>query len=151
MADSVEQLSFELTLNALAEQERMRISLRACAGTVLGAASIAGSFMGAKAAAGSLDIWAISATVWFVLCFVSAIWVVLPHELTFAFRGERLFPLSEGQRPADVKVAYLAGGAWIESHVRANAGKLAELATWLTLSCVLLAVEVIFWTISLVR
>ncbi|MBA3808828.1 MAG: hypothetical protein H0X28_10615 [Solirubrobacterales bacterium] len=151
MADSIEQLSFELSLNALAEQERTLISLRGCAGTVLGAASIASSFMGAKASGGSFDVWAISATVWFVLCVVSAIWVLLPHELTFACRGERLFFASSNRRPVDVTEAYLAGGAWIESFVRANASKLAELAAWLTLSCLLLAAEVVFWTISLVR
>ena len=48
MAESIEQLSFELTANALAEQERALSGLRARAGTVLAAASIAGSFLGAK-------------------------------------------------------------------------------------------------------
>jgi hypothetical protein len=51
MAPSIEQISFELTASALAEQERALSALRACAGTVLGSASIAGSFLGARAAA----------------------------------------------------------------------------------------------------
>ena len=42
MVDSIEQLSFELTANALSEQERALSGLRTYAGTVLGAASIAG-------------------------------------------------------------------------------------------------------------
>jgi hypothetical protein len=61
MAESVEQLGFELTAQALTEQERSLAGLRAGAGTVLGAASIAGSFLGAKATHGSLDAWAILA------------------------------------------------------------------------------------------
>jgi hypothetical protein len=51
MAPSIEQISFELTASALAEQERALSALRACAGTVLGSASIAGSFLGTRAAA----------------------------------------------------------------------------------------------------
>jgi hypothetical protein len=57
MAESIEQFSYELTANALAEQERAVGALRARAGTVLAAASIAGSFLGTKARHGSLDGW----------------------------------------------------------------------------------------------
>jgi hypothetical protein len=45
MADSIEQLSFELSATALAEQERSLAGLRTCAGTVLAAGSVAGSFL----------------------------------------------------------------------------------------------------------
>jgi len=51
VAQSIEQLSFELTASALAEQERALTGLRTRAGTVLAAASIAGSFLGAEARA----------------------------------------------------------------------------------------------------
>jgi hypothetical protein len=49
MAQSIEQLSFELTASALGEQERALSGLRTRAGTVLAAASIAGSFLGSSA------------------------------------------------------------------------------------------------------
>jgi hypothetical protein len=55
VAQSIEQLSFELTAGALAEQERALSTLRARAGTILAAASVAGAFLGAKTSHGSLD------------------------------------------------------------------------------------------------
>ena len=61
MAASIEELSYQLTSDALAEQERTLSGLRTRAGTVVAAASISGSFLGAKANHGSLDVWAILA------------------------------------------------------------------------------------------
>ena len=67
--------------------------LRACAGTVLAAASIAGSFLGAQASRGSLDAWAISAMVSFALCFGCAIWVLLPHGFSLGVGGGDLLAI----------------------------------------------------------
>jgi hypothetical protein len=149
MANSIEQLSFELTANALSEQERAVSSLRACAGTVLGAASIAGSFLRATAGAGPLDVWAVLATVSFGLCFASAIWVLLLHEFVLAFGGDELLADGDRQGTRDLSGAYRAAGSWIERHLQANRRKIDRLADWLTVSCVLLAVEVILWSLSL--
>jgi hypothetical protein len=89
MAASIEELSYELTAGALAEQERALNALRTRAGTVVAAASISGAFLGAKVSHGSLDVWAILALIAFVLCLGCAIWVLLPHSLVFAFRARR--------------------------------------------------------------
>ena len=48
MAESIEQLSFELTASALAEQERALSGLRTRAGTVL--AAVAGQFQSSSSA-----------------------------------------------------------------------------------------------------
>jgi hypothetical protein len=61
VAESIEQLSYEINAAAVAEQERALSGLRARAGTVLAAASIAGSFLGAKSTCGSLGAWKILA------------------------------------------------------------------------------------------
>ncbi len=148
MAGSVEELSFQLTADALAEQERALNALRARAGTIVAAASISGSFLGAKVSHGSLGGWGISALVVFVLCLASAIWVLLPHELTFAFRGEALLAVSDHEGVEDVTEAYRAAGIWIEPYLDDNRDKIATLSSWFTASCILLAVEVILWTIS---
>ena len=66
MADSIEQLSFELTASALAEQERALSGLRTRAGTVLAAASVAGSFLAVNAGHGSLHAWGVLAMISFV-------------------------------------------------------------------------------------
>jgi hypothetical protein len=150
VSESIEQVGFVLTTRALAEQERALSGLRTCAGTVLAAASIAGSFLGAKTDHGSLDVWGGMAMLSFALCLGSAIWVLLPHEFVFAFRGEELVAASDRQKPLDVADAYRAAGSWIAPHLHVNRRKIMCLSKWLTASCVLLAVEVVLWTLSLV-
>lgn len=148
MAASIEELSYELTAGALAEQERALNALRTRAGTIVAAASISGSFLGAKVSHGSLDIWGILALIAFVLCLGCAIWVLLPHSLVFAFRGEALLGISDQEGVEDVAQAYRAAGIWIEPNLDANRDKIGELSSWFTASCILLAAEVILWTIS---
>jgi hypothetical protein len=149
MAESIEQLSYELTAKALDEQERALAGLRAGAGTVLGAASIAGSFLGAKATHGSLDGWAILAMISFAVCFVCAIWVLLPHGLALAVGGEDLLALSDDQDVCDIAEAYRTASGWLDPQVQANDRAVARLSNWLSVSCVLLGIEVTLWTISL--
>src|ERR1700735_5100133 len=150
MAESIEQLSFELTCGALSEQERALSALRARAGTVLAAASIAGSFFGAKTSHGSLGVWGVLAMLAFALCVGSAIWVLLPHAFVFAFRGETLLAESDHRGVSDVIEAYRTAGIWIEPHLDVNRNKIAGLSNWLAVSCGLLAAEVILWTLSLI-
>jgi hypothetical protein len=149
VAQSIEQLSFELTADALAEQERALSALRARAGTVLAAASVAGAFLGAKTNHGSLDTWGVLALISFVLSLGSAIWVLLPHEFVFAFRGEALLAESDHRGVHDVTEAYRAAGLWTAPHLRTNGSKIAALSGWLTASCVLLASEIVLWTLSI--
>ncbi len=150
MAESIEQLSWELTAGALAEQERALAGLRARAGTVLAAASIAGSFFGAETSRGSLDVWGVLAMVAFALCVGSAIWVLLPHAFVFAFRGEALLAESDHRGVSDVVEAYRSAGIWVQPYLEANRNKIADLSDCLAASCALLAVEVILWTLSLI-
>jgi hypothetical protein len=149
VAASIEELSYELTANALVEQERALAALRTRAGTVIAAASISGSFLGAKVNHGTLDVWAILALLTFVLCLGTSIWVLLPHRLVFAFRGETLLAVSDHEDVRDVTEAYRAAGIWIEPYLDSNRDTIAALADWFTVSCALLAAEVILWTISL--
>lgn len=149
MAESIEQFSYELTANALAEQERVVAALRTRSGTILAAASIAGSFLGTKASHGSLDGWAITALITFVLCLASALWVLLPHEFVFAVRGETLLAETDLLGVEEVAQAYRAAGLWMEPHLDRNRVKLSRMSGWFTASCVLLAAEVVLWTLSL--
>jgi len=150
VANSVEQLSFELSASALAEQERALSALRARSGTVLAAASIAGSFFGAKTSHGSLGELGILAMVSFALCVASAIWILLPHAFVFAFRGKRLLAESDLRGASNVIDAYRIAGIWVEPHVEGNRRKIASLSDWLAVSCALLVAEVILWTLSLI-
>jgi hypothetical protein len=150
MADSIEQLSFELSANALEEQERSFAGLRTCAGTVLAAGSVAASFLGARSSHGSLDRSGTVALVSFVLCVGTAIWVLLPHDFAFGFRTQsRLLPGDRGA-PFAIADAYRVAGAWIDRHLDTNRDKIAGLSACLTLSCVLLTLEIVAWILSLV-
>ncbi len=149
MAASIEEFSYELTAQALREQERALTALRTRAGTVLAAASVSGSFLGTKVSHGSLDVWAVLALVAFALCVSAAIYVLLPHELVFAFRGQTLLAASDHEGIDDVTEAYRAAGIWIEPMLMSNRDKIADLSDWFTLSCGLLMAEVILWTVSL--
>lgn len=150
MVDSIERLSFEMTTAALAEQERSLSGLRARTGTVLAAASVAGSFLGARTGHGSLDIWGIMALAAFALCAASAIWILLPHGLEFAFRGDRVFATSDRRAITDMAEAYRIAESWMETSVAENRPVIAGLSYWLTVSCLLLAVEIVLWTVSII-
>ena len=130
MAATIEELSYQLTSDALVEQERALSGLRARAGTVV-AASISGSFLGAKANHGSLGALAILALSAFVLCLATAIWILLPHKLAFAFRGDALLGESDHGGVQDASEAFRAAGIWIEPCLDFNRDQIATLSTWL--------------------
>ena len=48
-----------------------------------------------------------------------------------------------------MREAYRAVGGWIGPILDSNRDRIEKLSTWFTISCVLLAAEVILWTISL--
>lgn len=85
----------------------------------------------------------------FVLCVSATIYVLLPHKLVFAFRGQALLAASDHEGIDDVTEAYRAAGIWIEPVLKSNRDKIADLSDWFAVSCGLLACEVILWTISL--
>ena len=131
------------------KQERALARLRTSAGTVLGAASVAASFLGSRTHDSSLGVWGALALGSFVLCLGSSIWVLLPHEFVFAFGG-REFRQEVDRGMRDVADAYRVVVRWMEPALRANRSELAKLTSWLTLSCLFLAIEIILWTTSLV-
>jgi hypothetical protein len=46
---------------------------------------------------------------------------------------------------------YRAAVAWTEPLLQENRARIARLSGWLTLSCVLLGIEIVLWTASLVE
>jgi hypothetical protein len=148
VAESIEQLSYELTANALAEQERALAGLRTCAGTVLGAASIAGSLLAAATSHGSLNPPGVLAVVAFALCAGSATWVLIPHRLVFALGGGPFVAAVDG-RIREVTDVYRAANAWSTHYLQANASKVAGLSDWLTASCLMLSAEIVLWALSI--
>lgn len=148
MADSIEQLGFELSASVLSEQERTVSGMKVSAGTVLGAASIAASLAAARFD-GLLDAWAVLAAITYVLCFATAILVLVPRELVLSFSGAELMADGDTERLASVSEAYRAASSWIEPYVLRNRRTIDRLADWLTVSCLLLSIEVALDAIGL--
>jgi uncharacterized membrane protein YhdT len=149
MADSIEQLSFELTSGMLSQQQRDVSGLRMSAGTILGTGSIVASLSGVRTAGDhALDVWAVLAAVSFALCFACAIWVLLPRNLFVSLGGAELMAGADIVGAPDLNDGYRAASTWIEPYLEQNRQTIDRLADWLTVSCVLLAVEVVLCTIS---
>jgi hypothetical protein len=147
MSDSIEQLSLELTWRSLDEQERYLSSLRSGAGTVLGAASIAASLL-ATHIGRSLNIWVVPTMTAYVFCLASALWVLLPRDLLVSLGGTELMP-DDDDAVADVSEAYRAAVRWSKPSLTRNRRTIDRLADWLSLSCLLLTVEIIACVVSL--
>ena len=150
MSDSIEQLSFELSVDALREQERALAGLRTRAAAVLATASVAGSLARAGADRGTLRVTGVCALASFVLALWSAIWIMLPHELVFSLRGQDILELADSLGSRDIGQVYRQTGEWIDEYVQENRETLRKLAAWLTASCVFLSIEVVLFGASFV-
>jgi hypothetical protein len=148
VANSVEELAYDLATRAIADQERRAADLRSRAGTLLAAASIAGSFLATKSAIGGLDALAVLAVIAYAACVAASIYVLLPHRLVFAFRGSVIAQTASSVH-ADLREAHQAAAMWIESYVEENRVKLDDLTRWYTAAVIALGVEVLLWTLSI--
>ncbi len=140
MGESIERLSFELSTRALAEQERMLAGMRATAGTLIAAASVAASLRTPTAHVSLGGVIALAACALSVAC---AVWVLLPHGLTFVVSGGELQLVDRPERPRDVAGAHRVASLWAERRARANRRVLARIALSLSLGCVLLLTEIV--------
>ncbi len=138
MSDSIERLSFELSTRALAEQERMLAGMRAAAGTLIAAASVAASLQ--TPSTSPISFGSVVALV--CASVACAVWVLLPYTLTFAVAvGELHLGDNRGDTPS-VARAHLAASLWTEHEVLANRPVLVRIALSLSFGCVLLLVEI---------
>ena len=96
-----------------------------------------------------VDAWAVLAMITFALCCGCAIWVLLPHDMTLAIGGEDLLALSNDRDVRDIAEAYCTASGWLNPYLRANHSTVARLSSWLSAGCMLLAVEVALWIVSL--
>jgi hypothetical protein len=164
VADSIEQIAYELSVHTLGEQERSVSGLRTRAGTVLAAASIASSFLGSRATTklpdwsilgvhvghGSLDVWSFLAVIAFLLTGGASVWILLPRRFVFAFEARTLLAASD-EVAGGVEVAdgYRALTLWMAPSINDNRRGIQSLNRWFVASCVALGVEIVLWTASL--
>ena len=145
------QLSYELSLRTLSQQEAALNELRARTGTLIAAASVVTSFLGGAAISKhGFSVWGVLALAGFVGSIALATWVLLPKEhLIFSVQGSALF---EDEVRADVfeigethrRLAY-----WLDEYHALNLPKLSALFTCYRWSTGLLLGEVVFWSLQL--
>jgi hypothetical protein len=78
-----------------------------------------------------------------VLSVACAVWVLLPHGLTFALRGADLLLADRRGRIPSVEAGYLLAARWAERQVDANRRGIARIALSLSLGCMLLLIEIV--------
>ena len=112
----LEELTYDLALRALAQQEALLDDLRARTGTLLTAASVIGSFLGAQAIdRQGLSIWVVVAFAAFAITIVLSLYVLLPKRgLIFALDApetyEALWELREDEPEVLRRLAYWVQG-----------------------------------------
>ena len=145
------ELSYELSLRTLSQQESSLNELRARTGALIAAASIVTSFLGGAAIPrNGLDAWSVIALILFVASIVLATWVLLPKgKLVFSIHGSALF---EDEVKADIfeigethrRLAY-----WLDGYHAENEPKIHRLFGYYRWATVALLGEVIFWSLQL--
>jgi hypothetical protein len=145
------QLSYELSLRTLSQQESSLNDLRGRTATLIAAASLVASFLGSAALSrGGIDGWSVGALITFITSIALATWVLLPKEkLIFSVHGSALY---EDEIRADVfeiaethrRLAY-----WLDEYHAVNEPKLGRLFACYRWSTVALLSEVLFWSLQL--
>jgi hypothetical protein len=149
MPSELEQLAYDLSSRALAQQESFLNDLRSHTGTVLAASALVASFLGAKAIDGNGIGWAGgSALAMFVASVVFSLYVLLPRTgLRFSVRGSTVldqFDRSIGD--AYRRVTHRLERAWSE-----NARLVGRLIFVYRIAVGSTLAEVILWSVELAR
>jgi hypothetical protein len=161
VSEAAERIVYEESLRTLTQQKEVFDGLRARAGTLLGAVSIATAFLSSQALERpELDALTWSAIVLFCLVVVLAlvILVPIPWVATFAHHPHLLIGIHlESERPSpDWKPStpseiYRNLSYWNGVHYDRNGRKLALMSAFFSVSCLALAAEIVIWLILLAR
>lgn len=146
---SLAQLTYEQAQKALEQQERQVNELRQRTGTLLGAAALTASFFGA-AALGRDGVAApvVLAGIALVITVLSGLYVLYPHELTFASDARRLYDdLAPDKDDPDRLHLRLAFG--LRDAREQNGQRVDSLAGCLAIAAIALVIQIACWTWAL--
>lgn len=145
MPTSIAEAGYELSQNAISEQNERLGELRGRTATLLAAASLAASFLGGQSIrAGDLGLLGVLALVAYLVCVSACITVLLPHRLVFAFRGSTLIEAARAAQ-ADLDDALEVATGWFEKFHEDNRIELERLTRWYTVACLALGAEIVLW------
>jgi hypothetical protein len=146
----LEEVTYDLALRALADQESALRDLRARTGTLLTAASLIASFLGGQAIArAELNGLVILGVLAFGVCVVLCLFVLLPKEgLIFAIDGpqayQALYAVREDEEEVHRWLTY-----WIQGFRSNNHSAVKRLTRVFTLAGLALLFEIAFLAIAL--
>ncbi|MEA2449034.1 MAG: hypothetical protein QOG63_966 [Thermoleophilaceae bacterium] len=147
MPVSVEELAYDLSRDAIDQQQKRQAELRSRAATVLASASIAGSFLANQAGTRHLGLLATLAVIAYLLCASATLYVLVRHGLVVEFRGTVALAEAD-ERNADAAMLQRAITKWLDGFHELNRRKLGRLRGAYALSVALLGAEIVLWTAS---
>lgn len=159
--EEAERIVYEESVRALTQQKEVLDGLRARAGTLLGAVSIATAFLSSQA----LDVPDLEGLAWTAIvlfCVVVglalAVLVPFPWAWTFGHHPHLLIGIHlESERPppswkpSTPSEIYRNLSYWNGAHYDKNGRKLALMFALFTIACLALAAEIVIWLILLAR
>ena len=123
------QLSYELSLRTLSQQESSLNELRGRTETLIAAASLVASFLGSAAISrDGIDGWSVVALIAFITSIALATWVLLPKEnLIFSVHGSALFEDEIRDDVFEIAETHRRLAYWLDGYHAVNEPKLARL------------------------
>jgi hypothetical protein len=114
MPSSIVEAGYELSQNAISEQNERLSDLRGRTATLLAAASLAASFLGGQSIrSGDLGMLGAFALIAYLVCVGACITVLLPHRLVFSFRGSTFIETAREAR-VDLEAGLEVATGWFE-------------------------------------
>ena len=145
---SIAEAGYELSQNAIDEQNERLGELRGRTATLLATASLAASFLGGQAIrAGDIGVLGGLAIVAYLICVGACITVLLPHRLVFSFRGSTLIEAAR-EAQADLEAILEVATGWFENFLEKNRVELERLTRWYTVACLALGAEIVLWLLG---
>ena len=161
MSEEAERIVYEESVRTLAQQKEVLDGLRARAGTLLAAVSVATAFLSSQALDGpELGGLAWSAIVLFCLVVALALAVLLSilWAWTFSHHPHLLIGIHiesdhppPNWKPSTPSEIYRNLAYWNGVHYDKNGRKLALMFSLFTAACLALAAEIVIWLILLAR
>jgi hypothetical protein len=161
VSEAAERIVYEESVRALTQQKEVLDGLRARAGTLLAAVSVATAFLSTQAfETPDLGVLAWSAIVLFslVVLLALAVLVTVPWSWTFVHHPHLLIGIHldsdrppPGWQPSTPSEIYRNISYWNGVHYNKNSAKLVVMSVLFAMACVALVAEIVIWLILLAR
>jgi hypothetical protein len=143
VAESLEELAYEVASAGLQQQSALLDELRSRAGTLLTASAIVASFLGTAALTRAHPGWAgVLALLAFFTSIVCCVWILVPHQVTFTVSAPTLFETQYGQSTNEVhrRLAY-----WLDEYRLGNEPLIGRLFDAYRVGALAVVIQTVLW------